>query len=467
MRRAILKGFTPMRKAGHGPWFPEDGPRLSNEVYDLLEKCLYADPSKRITTAEILKHPWLTDKHISSTPIKSVMAFLETYHQENMLKRQMLQALNASDYLSDLDLLELEKVFKSLDRNGDGVITAQELKVALLTCSPTPTPCTGFTPSHPAGHYFRFPEGPLSAHQDATASSGEQHASDDSLPNDPPVLLTQHSQELVTQLQSLLNLVQSQSCSGLVFHDLILAAVRARIVRKEERLWKLFCSLDLDQLALPRYCRMCTHAPSRTAAAVFVWAVMHINNMLSVLLPTPLGWFVGFSPLRVWKLDGGEIRCGMDGFVSTAELTQALQVPPEQAKDMIAEVDKNGDGQVDYSEFLSMWTQRKAEDLFALANPFTEQPAHPASVLMSRSSPNRCTLNLRLAEYIELTSLPSLFATAFCLRPSGGESNSQVETRVLRCLEHHTLRPPTALCAVMRCVHPRPATCLRRARCTS
>eukprot|EP00808_Paulinella_micropora_P007416 g78668.t1 len=85
-----------------------------------------------------------------------------------------------------------------------------------------------------------------------------------------------------------------------------------------------------------------------------------------------------------------------DGFVSTAELTQALQVPPEQAKDMIAEVDKNGDGQVDYSEFLSMWTQRKAEDLFALANPFTEQPAHPASVLMSSvlSAPFRRRIKL-------------------------------------------------------------------------
>jgi serine/threonine protein kinase len=33
--------------------------KLSNEVVDLLKKCLELDPKKRLSSAEILKHPWM------------------------------------------------------------------------------------------------------------------------------------------------------------------------------------------------------------------------------------------------------------------------------------------------------------------------------------------------------------------------------------------------------------------------
>ena len=51
---------------GSGPIpFPKrDWKAISPQAQDLISRCLVIDPSKRITTAEALMHPWLTEsKH--------------------------------------------------------------------------------------------------------------------------------------------------------------------------------------------------------------------------------------------------------------------------------------------------------------------------------------------------------------------------------------------------------------------
>jgi len=48
-----------------------------------------------------------------------------------------------------------------------------------------------------------------------------------------------------------------------------------------------------------------------------------------------------------------------DGKITTKEIQQVLGT--EDAKALIDEVDKNGDGEVDYDEFISMWRKKEGE----------------------------------------------------------------------------------------------------------
>jgi len=86
---------------------------------------------------------------------------------------------------------------------------------------------------------------------------------------------------------------------ALSYEELVAASVNRKLVNKEERLWTLFCQLDQDG----------------------------------------------------------------DGKVSAKELSVALGKSNEAAAEMIKEVDKNGDGTVDYDEFLTMWMSKESTEL--------------------------------------------------------------------------------------------------------
>ena len=52
------------------------GIRLSPEAGDLLQKMLRLDPKERLTLAEVLTHPWVTDPEVQGPPEEEKLPFL-------------------------------------------------------------------------------------------------------------------------------------------------------------------------------------------------------------------------------------------------------------------------------------------------------------------------------------------------------------------------------------------------------
>jgi len=98
-----------------------------------------------------------------------------------------------------------------------------------------------------------------------------------------------------------LNLLRSADIDGdgtLSYNELVMTSVQRKLSAKEERLWLAFCSVDVNR----------------------------------------------------------------DGKVTAAEIEKVLGADFNQAKQIIAEVDKNGDGQIDFDEFITMWMTNEDKD---------------------------------------------------------------------------------------------------------
>jgi len=240
----IRKGFQPVTKPGYGPWFPSSM-QVSDSAKDLLTKMLTFDQAKRITADEVLAHPWMTGEKASEHPLSHVTDQLKNFLATSRFKANLLITMGAlGDMLSDEEMVELNKSFKSLDKNGDGKISLGELK-------------------------------------DALSKYGDKEGK---------------------EAQFLQKLIKSSDLDGdgaLSYEELVAASVNRKLIAKEERLWNLFCKLDQNG----------------------------------------------------------------DRKVSPREIAEHLGKSGKEAEDMIREIDKNGDGLVDYEEFLGMWMEKENESL--------------------------------------------------------------------------------------------------------
>lgn len=93
---------------------------------------LVKKPEDRITAEEALNHPWLQNSG-SETMTKTqrevemeVISNLQSFHFKNKLKAVVYTYI-ASQLYSNRDKDNLMKVFKEIDKDGDGVIEKKEL----------------------------------------------------------------------------------------------------------------------------------------------------------------------------------------------------------------------------------------------------------------------------------------------------------------------------------------------------
>eukprot|EP00903_Cladosiphon_okamuranus_P014850 g13751.t1 len=106
---------------------------VSNEAKDLIRKLLVKNPKDRLTASQALVHPWF-DKVMSGgaaaqTLRDSAMRLnhrLRRFTGANALKKIALNVI--AEGVADADEGHLRKVFNSLDLNGDGEITVDELQ---------------------------------------------------------------------------------------------------------------------------------------------------------------------------------------------------------------------------------------------------------------------------------------------------------------------------------------------------
>jgi calcium-dependent protein kinase len=97
-----------------------DWKALSPSAKDLIRHLLEPDPSLRYNTQQILSHPWLTDARNLPLP-NNHLAKLRGYRVLSILKSG----------LSNMLISAKDDLFSSLDRDGDGKITKEELASGL------------------------------------------------------------------------------------------------------------------------------------------------------------------------------------------------------------------------------------------------------------------------------------------------------------------------------------------------
>ncbi|RVW46005.1 Calcium-dependent protein kinase [Vitis vinifera] len=117
---AILQGEIDFESQ---PW-----PAISNGAKDLVRKMLTQDRNKRITSAQVLEHPWIReDGEASDKPIDSaVLSRMKQFRAMNKLKKLALKVI--AENLSEEEIKGLKAMFTNMDTDKSGTITYEELK---------------------------------------------------------------------------------------------------------------------------------------------------------------------------------------------------------------------------------------------------------------------------------------------------------------------------------------------------
>ncbi|PSR98421.1 Calcium-dependent protein kinase [Actinidia chinensis var. chinensis] len=108
------------------PW-----PSISYSAKDLVRKMLTQDPKRRITSAQVLEHPWIREGgEASDKPIDSaVLSRMKQFRAMNKLKQLALKVI--AENLSAEEIKGLKAMFTNIDTDKSGTITYEELKTGL------------------------------------------------------------------------------------------------------------------------------------------------------------------------------------------------------------------------------------------------------------------------------------------------------------------------------------------------
>jgi len=117
--------------------FSRDIP-LSSQVKDFIQKLLVMDPTKRMTAAQALQHPWIVELNkVPDTPIpNSVVASLTDFRTKCRLKKAVGKVL--AGRMTAQDNEALLAVFKQFDINGDGQLDAMEIAAMMKHIGKSP-----------------------------------------------------------------------------------------------------------------------------------------------------------------------------------------------------------------------------------------------------------------------------------------------------------------------------------------
>eukprot|EP00475_Leptophrys_vorax_P030938 TRINITY_DN4668_c0_g2_i1.p1 TRINITY_DN4668_c0_g2~~TRINITY_DN4668_c0_g2_i1.p1 ORF type:complete len:487 (-),score=78.41 TRINITY_DN4668_c0_g2_i1:262-1722(-) len=116
---AVLKGNPDLTSE---PW-----PHVSDSAKDLIKRMLTLDPTKRISAADALRHPWVASDKASEKPLgAAVLKRIQKFSAANKMKKLALKVVACN--LSREEISGLKKMFKEMDKDGSGSITYDELR---------------------------------------------------------------------------------------------------------------------------------------------------------------------------------------------------------------------------------------------------------------------------------------------------------------------------------------------------
>lgn len=103
---------------------------VSALVKDLIKKIL-VKPSQRLAASQRLNHEWMQKKlALNDAALKLNRKSLKNFYQYSKLKKAALFYI--ASQLSEHEITKLGKIFKSIDKNNDGVLTYEEIKNGIL-----------------------------------------------------------------------------------------------------------------------------------------------------------------------------------------------------------------------------------------------------------------------------------------------------------------------------------------------
>ncbi|KAG5017519.1 hypothetical protein JHK85_023655 [Glycine max] len=124
------KGIFDAILEGHIDFESQPWPNISDSAKDLVRKMLIQDPKKRITSAQVLEHPWIKDGNASDKPIDSaVLSRMKQFRAMNKLKKLALKVI--AENMSAEEIQGLKAMFTNMDTDKSGTITYEELKSGL------------------------------------------------------------------------------------------------------------------------------------------------------------------------------------------------------------------------------------------------------------------------------------------------------------------------------------------------
>lgn len=105
---------------------------VSEDAKELVQKLLQLNPRDRYTAEEALNHEWIANNAPRSTAVSLQDGFLSNlrgFHSSNKFKKAALQVI--AGQLDEEQIRALRETFTALDANGDGMLSAAELKEGL------------------------------------------------------------------------------------------------------------------------------------------------------------------------------------------------------------------------------------------------------------------------------------------------------------------------------------------------
>ena len=103
---------------------------VSESAIDLIKQLL-CKPANRLKAAEVLKHPWmLQEASKDEQPLNLNYQLLKSFTNAERLKKAALTVIASK--MSEDEIKDLSEQFTKLDKNGDGVLTFEEMQAGMI-----------------------------------------------------------------------------------------------------------------------------------------------------------------------------------------------------------------------------------------------------------------------------------------------------------------------------------------------
>jgi calcium-dependent protein kinase len=103
-----------------------DWAKVSHPAKDLIRRMLAYEPSHRIAAVDAYNHPWIQSNKYKGLIQNHAIEKLSDFQMKNKLKMAIMEFISVQ-VMTSQEKQELLREFQELDKNGDGMVSKNEL----------------------------------------------------------------------------------------------------------------------------------------------------------------------------------------------------------------------------------------------------------------------------------------------------------------------------------------------------